>query len=111
MLCLGVLCTVWPNHISFAKSFPNSCPEPLIWFLNILNYYRVGLSAPHPTPNLEDQASVFITLGGRVDQAPDTHLSRLLRHMRYAGAILISRPPHGKSDAHSNFKIGYQLLK
>jgi hypothetical protein len=43
-----------------------------------------GLSTPRPTPNLEEQASVFITPGDRVTQlypqALGTHFSRLLRH-------------------------------
>jgi hypothetical protein len=37
-----------------------------------------------PTPNLEDQVSVFMTSGDKVDQlypeALGTHFSRLLRH-------------------------------
>jgi hypothetical protein len=36
----------------------------------------VGLLAPRPTPNLKDQASVFISPRGRVA----THFRRLLRH-------------------------------
>jgi hypothetical protein len=43
-----------------------------------------GLLVQRPTPNLEDQASVFITPGDRVSQlypqALGTHFSRLLRH-------------------------------
>jgi hypothetical protein len=42
-----------------------------------------GLLAPRPTPNVGDQASVFMTPGGRVaklyPQAPGTHFIRLLR--------------------------------
>jgi hypothetical protein len=37
------------------------------------SFYRVGLSAPHPPPIPEDQASVFISPRGRVA----THFSRL----------------------------------
>jgi hypothetical protein len=44
----------------------------------------MGLLAPCPTPNVEGQASVFMTPGDRVaqlyPQAPGTHFSRLLRH-------------------------------
>jgi hypothetical protein len=40
----------------------------------------MGLSTRRPTPNLEDQASVFVTPGDRVTQELDTHFSRLLRH-------------------------------
>jgi hypothetical protein len=47
-------------------------------------FYRVGLLAPRPIPNLEDQASVFISPRGRVaqlyPQERGTHFSRLLRH-------------------------------
>jgi hypothetical protein len=70
-----------------------------------------------PTPNPQPGGPGLCIYNPRrqggpvIPLAPGTHLSRLLRHMRYVGAILISRPPHGKSDAHSNFKIGYQLLK
>jgi hypothetical protein len=43
-----------------------------------------GLLVQRPTPNLEDQASVFMTPGDRVAQlyprAAGTHFSRLLRH-------------------------------
>jgi hypothetical protein len=38
------------------------------------SFYRVGLSAPRPTPIPKDQASVFISPRGRVA----THFSRLL---------------------------------
>jgi hypothetical protein len=42
------------------------------------------LLAPCPTPTLEDQASVFISLRGRVaqlyPQTRGTHFSRLLQH-------------------------------
>jgi hypothetical protein len=31
-------------------------------------FYGVGLLAPHPTPNLENQVSVFMTPGDRVAQ-------------------------------------------
>jgi hypothetical protein len=44
----------------------------------------MGLSTRRPTPNLEDQASVFVTPGDRVaqlyPQELGTHFSRLLRH-------------------------------
>jgi hypothetical protein len=43
-----------------------------------------GLLVQRPTPNLEDQVSVFMTPGDRVahlyPQALGTHFSRLLRH-------------------------------
>jgi hypothetical protein len=43
-----------------------------------------GVVAPRPTPNLEDQVSIFISPGDWVGQlypqTPTTHFSRLLRH-------------------------------
>jgi hypothetical protein len=46
-------------------------------------FYGVGLLAPRPTPNLEDQVSVFITPRDRgaqlYPQALGTHFGRLLR--------------------------------
>jgi hypothetical protein len=49
-----------------------------------ITFYRVGLLVQCPTPNLEDQAFVFMTPGDRVaqlyPQALGTHFSRLLRH-------------------------------
>jgi hypothetical protein len=38
----------------------------LIWISRQQDVYWVGLSTPLPTPNLEDQASVFVTTGDRV---------------------------------------------
>jgi hypothetical protein len=58
----------------------------------------VGLLAPRPTPNLEDQASEYMSPGDRVPQpyprALGFPLSRLLRH---AGVrwCYFSPPPHG----------------
>jgi hypothetical protein len=53
-------------------------------FRNNNVFYRAGLLVQRPTPNLEDQASVFMTPGDRVTQlypqALGTHCSRLLRH-------------------------------
>jgi hypothetical protein len=41
---------------------------PLLRFQNSSFFYGVGLLAPRPTPNLEDQVSVFMTPGDRVAQ-------------------------------------------
>jgi hypothetical protein len=53
-------------------------------FRNSNLLYRAGLLVQLPTPNLEDQVSVFMTPGDRVaqlyPQALGTHFSRLLRH-------------------------------
>jgi hypothetical protein len=40
----------------------------LIWGSVTAVFYGVGLLAPRPTPNLEDQVSVFMTPGDRVAQ-------------------------------------------
>jgi hypothetical protein len=53
-------------------------------FRNNNVFSRAGLLVQRPTPNLEDQVSVFMTHGDRVaqlyPQALGTHFSRLLRH-------------------------------
>jgi hypothetical protein len=64
---------------------PKSGPDLPFWgFRNNKIFYGARLLVQRPTPNLEDQASVFMTPGDRVaqlyPQAPGTHFSRLLRH-------------------------------
>jgi hypothetical protein len=53
-------------------------------FRNNNHFYRAGLLVLRPTPNLEDQVSVFMAPGDSVaqlyPQALGTHFSRLLRH-------------------------------
>jgi hypothetical protein len=50
----------------------------------IVDFFQGGVAAPRPTPNLEDQVSIFISSGDWVaqlyPQAPSTLFSRLLRH-------------------------------
>jgi hypothetical protein len=50
-----------------------------------VTFLQAGLLVQRPTPNLEDQVSVFMTPGDRVaqlyPQAQGTHFSRLLRHV------------------------------
>jgi hypothetical protein len=57
----------------------------LPWISLQQDSYRVGLSTTRPTPNLEDQASVFVTPKERVTQlypqALGTHFSLPLRHV------------------------------
>jgi hypothetical protein len=69
----------------------------LMGFRNINLFYRAGLLVQRPTPNLEDQASVFMTLGDRVaqlyPQALGTHFSRLLRH-EWIAVGLFFNPGH-----------------
>jgi hypothetical protein len=63
---------------------PNSGPGLPFWGFVTITFYRAGLLVQRPTPNLEDQASVFMTPGDMVAQLylrePGTHFSRLLRH-------------------------------
>jgi hypothetical protein len=67
--------------------------SPLLGFRN-----RAGLLFQPPTPNLEDQASVFMTRRDRVTQlypqALGTHFSRLLRHEWVTVGLFFN--PHGK---------------
>jgi hypothetical protein len=59
-------------------------PRPHLRFPNCWLFPGWGSSAPRPTPNLEDQVSIFISLGDWVaqlyPQALSTHFSRLLWH-------------------------------
>jgi hypothetical protein len=72
----------------------------LSWFSWQQEFYWVGLSAPRPAPNQEDQASVFVTPGDRVTQLYPQALGTLLTtRMTYVGAILILRSPHGKGGS------------
>jgi hypothetical protein len=50
---------------------PNSGPG--LWFRNNNLFYRAGLLVQRPTPNLEDQASVFMIPGDRVAQLYPSH--------------------------------------
>jgi hypothetical protein len=77
--------SVWA--LAFFKSFLHSSPfTPTVAFSDIVTicFYGVRLLAPSPTPNLEDQASEFLSPRDRVaqlyPQALDFPFSRLLRH-------------------------------
>jgi hypothetical protein len=58
------------------------------------DFYRVGLLTPRSTPNLDDQASVFVTSGDRVThlypQTLGTDFSHLLRHPWATLGLLLS---------------------
>jgi hypothetical protein len=58
--------------------------SPFWGFTTITYFYGAGLLVQRPTPNLEDQISVFMTPGDRVTQlypqTLGTHFSRLLRY-------------------------------
>jgi hypothetical protein len=71
--------------------------------LNNFLFYRLGLLASGPTPNLEDQTSVFISPRGRVaqlyPQAPGTRFSCLLRHSWVTVGLFLFPGHHtGKSQ-------------
>jgi hypothetical protein len=57
--------------------------DHILGFLTV-DFSGVGSTAPRPTPNLEDQVSIFISPGDWVahlyPQAPSSHFSRLLWH-------------------------------
>jgi hypothetical protein len=63
---------------------PNSGPVLPLWGFVTIIFYGAELLVQRPTPNLEDQASVFMTPRDRVaqlyPQALGTHFSSLLRH-------------------------------
>jgi hypothetical protein len=63
---------------------PNSGPGLTLWGFVTITFYRAALLVQRPTPNLEDQSSVFMTLRDRVaqlyPQALGSHFSRLMRH-------------------------------
>jgi hypothetical protein len=86
---------------------PNSGPgPPFLEFLNNNLFYRAGLLVRRPTPNLEDQASVFMTHGDRVaqlyPQALGTHFSRLVRHAWVKVGLLFNPGHHaGNVDLHN----------
>jgi hypothetical protein len=64
------------------------------------------LLVQRPTPNLEDQVSVFMTPGDRVSQlypqGPGTHFSRLLRHAWVTVGLFFNPGHHtGPSEPYS----------
>jgi hypothetical protein len=69
-------------------------------FLDLVTicFYWVGLLAPRSTPNLENQASEFMSSGDRVaqlyPQALGFPFSLLLRHAGVR-SVYSSAPPHG----------------
>jgi hypothetical protein len=81
----------------------------IIWFCSLIRALASlvgvsGLLVQRPTPNLEDQVSVFMTPGDRVtqlySQALGTYFSRLLRHERVTVRIFFNAGHH----------MGYQLI-
>jgi hypothetical protein len=62
------------------------------------DFYRVGLSTSCPTPNLQDQASIFVTPRDRVTQlypqALGTHFSCLLQHAWAMLGLFLSSGHH-----------------
>jgi hypothetical protein len=79
-----------------------------------LTFSGVGSSAPCPTPNLEDQVSIFIHPGDWVaqlyPQARSTHFSRLLRHV-WATVGLFFSLSHGDVLCFAcSFKFSYCMF-
>jgi hypothetical protein len=56
--------------MDFSQSSPNrsDCSEATSYVFYLLTFSGVGSSAPRPTPNLEDQVSIFISPGDWVAQ-------------------------------------------
>jgi hypothetical protein len=76
---------------------PNTGPTLPLWSFVTIPFLQGSLLDQRPTPNLEDQASVFMTPGDRVTQlypqALGTHFSRLLRHA-WVTVVLYFNPGH-----------------
>jgi hypothetical protein len=75
----------------------------LLWGFLTVTFYMAGLLVQRPTPNLEDQVSVFMTPGDRVaqlfPQVLGTHFSRLLRHEWVTVGLFFNAGHHkGKLD-------------
>jgi hypothetical protein len=112
--CRGNVCYRWTRGIALVGSMAcqrftvlhyhlwNDSPLWVIAFLLWISwqqdFYGVGLSTPRPTPNLEDQASVFVTPGDTVTQlypqALGTDFSCLLRHAWAALGLFLSSGHH-----------------
>jgi hypothetical protein len=60
--------TIGPRPIHPMALQPTSGLDLLYWGSVTAVFYGVGLLAPRPTPNLEDQVSVFMTPRNRVVQ-------------------------------------------
>jgi hypothetical protein len=98
--CFLPPCLYFSSLIALGR--PRCIPVPSeAWVISgflTITFYRVGLSAPRLTPNLEDQASVFVSPGGRVaqlyPQAPSTNFSRLLRHACATLGLFLSSGHH-----------------
>jgi hypothetical protein len=58
------------NHLIVFLSDLNRSVRPLLSQISqkFVCFFWLGLLAPRPTPNLEDQSSVFMCPGGRVAQ-------------------------------------------
>jgi hypothetical protein len=68
---------------------PNSGPGLPFWGFVTITFYRAVLLVQRPTPNLEDQASVFMTPGDRVAQLyPQALGTHFTIGMGYSGTII-----------------------
>jgi hypothetical protein len=85
-----IIIIIWLYSPSRALAFP-------FWGF-LITFYRAGLLVQRPTPNLEDQASVFMTPGDRVaqlyPQVLGIHFSRLLRHAWVTMGLLFNPCHH-----------------
>jgi hypothetical protein len=80
---------------------PNSGPGLLLWGFITITFLWGLMLVQRPTPNLEDQVSVFMTPGDRVaqlyPQALGTRFSRLLPHA-WVTVGLFFNPGHHTRD-------------
>jgi hypothetical protein len=76
----GNKCVVYHHYMAVQLSSGLGLP---CWGFVTINFLRGWIVSPRPTPNLEDQVSVFMIPGDRVvqlyPQALGTNFSRLLR--------------------------------
>jgi hypothetical protein len=71
------------HHHHHIALLPNTYPGLPLWGFVTITFLLGCIVSPRPTPNLEDQVSVFMTPGDRVaqlyPQVLGTHFSRFLR--------------------------------
>jgi hypothetical protein len=99
--------------VDFSQSSPIDLTVPRPHLRFPVDFFRGGVAAPRPTPNLEDQVSIFISLGDRVAQlyfqAPGTHFSRLLRHAWATVGLFFSPVTTRGAFLFTNSEIGMAL--
>jgi hypothetical protein len=94
---------------------PINEPWPLLGFFSIqysqqIYFYRVRLCTSRPTPNLEDQAFVFIPHGtGLLSYTPGHWVARVPRYRHFP--YLLTWAPEGSHRRHWGTKLTFGSLK